>query len=69
MSFWVEIVCDKCADRGPGMHVESGKAFVASLNADARSDGWWIRMQALAHTVHLCTHCARATGRKERTEL
>lgn len=69
MSFWVEVVCDKCADRGPGMHVFAGAAFTRELDAEAKSEGWQRATLANVWPVHICPSChhilAAAAGEEE----
>jgi hypothetical protein len=61
VSFWVEIVCDRCAESGPGKHVRGGRYPERDLEAVARKRGWAVKKEPGGWTVYLCGECIEKT--------
>lgn len=64
MSRWGEIVCDRCAAKGPGTGTET--SAWQWLEKQARLAGWKVGRDAAGFSVHICPKCQeRATTEEE----
>lgn len=57
MSIWVEIVCDGCAEHGPGEHVREGRYPAKKLRDEAKRQGWHVEYSDTGWPLHLCPKC------------